>query len=40
MTSADLGFGIHTLILMHVVYGIPITTLIFRNYYETIPRAH
>ena len=22
---------------MHVVYGIPITTLIFRNYYETVP---
>ncbi|OKL46152.1 ABC transporter permease [Boudabousia liubingyangii] len=35
--NADIGFGIHTLILMHVVYGIPITTLIFRNYYETIP---
>jgi glucose/mannose transport system permease protein len=26
------------LILVHVVYGIPITTLIFRNYYATIPR--
>ncbi len=25
------------LILAHVVYGIPITTLIFRNYYATIP---
>jgi glucose/mannose transport system permease protein len=25
------------LILVHVVYGIPITTLIFRNYYATIP---
>ena len=37
VTSVDLGFGIHTLILMHVVYGIPITTLIFRNYYESIP---
>ncbi|MBV7364238.1 carbohydrate ABC transporter permease [Actinomycetaceae bacterium TAE3-ERU4] len=35
--SANIGFGIHTLILVHVVYGIPITTLIFRNYYETIP---
>ena len=35
--NADLGFGIPTLILMHVVYGIPITTLIFRNYYETLP---
>ena len=31
VTSADLGFGIPTLILMHVVYGIPITTLIFRR---------
>lgn len=29
--------GIPTLILAHVVYGIPITTLIFRNYYESIP---
>lgn len=37
VTSAHLGFGISTLILMHVVYGIPICTLIFRNYYETIP---
>lgn len=25
------------LVLVHVVYGIPITTLIFRNYYATIP---
>ncbi len=25
------------LIFVHVVYGIPITTLIFRNYYATIP---
>lgn len=25
------------LILVHVVYGIPITTLIFRNYYSEIP---
>lgn len=37
VTSVDLGFGIHTLILIHVVYGIPITTLIFRNYDESIP---
>ncbi|WP_460757679.1 carbohydrate ABC transporter permease, partial [Myceligenerans cantabricum] len=29
--------GIPSLILLHVVYGIPITTLIFRNYYMTIP---
>jgi glucose/mannose transport system permease protein len=27
------------LILVHVVYGIPITTLIFRNYYVSVPRA-
>ncbi|MDO5729319.1 MAG: carbohydrate ABC transporter permease [Actinomycetaceae bacterium] len=29
--------GIPALILAHVVYGIPITTLIFRNYYESVP---
>ena len=35
----DLGVygGIPGLILAHVVYGIPICTLIFRNYYVTIP---
>ena len=35
----DLGIptGVPTLILLHVVYGIPITTLIFRNYYMTVP---
>lgn len=26
------------LILTHVAYGMPITTLLFRNYYESIPR--
>jgi len=26
------------LIITHVIYGIPITTLIFRNYYSTIPK--
>ncbi|MDR1806838.1 MAG: carbohydrate ABC transporter permease, partial [Propionibacteriaceae bacterium] len=30
--------GTPTLILLHVIYGIPITTLIFRNYYETVPK--
>ncbi len=37
--SVDVGFptGIPRLIFAHVVYGIPITTLIFRNYYATIP---
>jgi glucose/mannose transport system permease protein len=35
----DIGLpsGVPTLILLHVVYGIPITTLIFRNYYESVP---
>lgn len=27
------------LIVVHVIYGLPITTLIFRNYYEGIPSA-
>ncbi len=29
--------GVPSLILLHVIYGIPITTLIFRNYYMTVP---
>lgn len=29
--------SIRGLIFVHVVYGIPITTLIFRNYYATVP---
>ncbi len=29
--------GVPTLILLHVIFGIPITTLIFRNYYMTVP---
>lgn len=33
----NLPSGIPTLILVHVVYGIPICTLIFRNYYESVP---
>lgn len=35
----EMGFspGIERLILAHVVYGIPMTTLIFRNYFATIP---
>jgi glucose/mannose transport system permease protein len=35
----DLHFPeqIPRLILAHVIYGIPITTLIFRNYYSTVP---
>ncbi len=36
---ADVHFpsGIPRLVFAHVVYGIPITALIFRNYYATIP---
>ncbi|MEO3752429.1 carbohydrate ABC transporter permease [Streptomyces sp. B6B3] len=33
----QLSSGIPTLILLHVIFGIPITTLIFRNYYQTVP---
>lgn len=33
----NLSSGVPTLILLHVVFGIPITTLIFRNYYQTVP---
>ncbi|MDO5700939.1 MAG: carbohydrate ABC transporter permease [Bowdeniella nasicola] len=36
--SIGLPQGIPTLILAHVVYGIPVTTLIFRNYYESVPQ--
>jgi len=32
-----LGGTLWGLILVHVVYGIPITTLIFRNYYAEVP---
>ena len=35
--AMNLPTGIPTLIIIHVVYGIPITTLIFRNYYESVP---
>ncbi len=31
--------GIPGLVLAHVVYGIPITTLIFRNFYAQIPQS-
>ncbi|GII20486.1 carbohydrate ABC transporter permease [Planosporangium mesophilum] len=34
--SAGLPPGIPTLIVVHCIYGIPICTLIFRNYYATI----
>jgi glucose/mannose transport system permease protein len=39
LTLAAIGLGgsLLGLILVHVIYGIPITTLIFRNYYAEVP---
>lgn len=37
MLGAGIPSGVPSLILLHTVYGIPITTLIFRNYYQSIP---
>lgn len=39
LSAVNLYGTIPGLVLVHVVYGIPITTLIFRNYYVAIPRA-
>jgi glucose/mannose transport system permease protein len=38
MKDANLYGGLPGLVLTHVIYGIPITTLTFRNYYATIPK--
>jgi glucose/mannose transport system permease protein len=38
LRSVGMYGGIPGLVLVHVVYGLPITTLIFRNYYAEIPR--
>ncbi len=37
LSGMGLYGSINGLILVHVVYGIPITTLIFRNYYASVP---
>lgn len=37
MRSINLYGGLPGLILIHIVYGLPITTLIFRNFYVEIP---
>lgn len=37
LRSIDLYNTISGLILVHVVYGLPITTLMFRNFYANIP---
>jgi glucose/mannose transport system permease protein len=36
MTSAGLRGGLDGLILVHIIYGLPITTLIFRSYFTGI----
>lgn len=37
MENIGLAGGTWGLVLTHIIYGIPITTLIFRNYFATIP---
>jgi glucose/mannose transport system permease protein len=37
LQSVGLYGNLYGLILVHVVYGLPITTLIFRNYYAGVP---
>ncbi len=37
MQGISLYGGLPGLILTHIIYGIPITTLIFRNYFATVP---
>ncbi|WP_109510396.1 carbohydrate ABC transporter permease [Nocardioides speluncae] len=38
MGDLQIDKGVPSLIVLHVVYGIPITTLIFRNYYSSVPQ--
>ncbi|NDJ78064.1 MAG: carbohydrate ABC transporter permease [Chloroflexi bacterium] len=37
LNDVNLGGTLYGLIMAHVVYGLPITTLIFRNYYAEVP---
>jgi len=37
MSNLGVPNGVPSLIVLHVVYGLPITTLIFRNYYAGVP---
>ena len=39
MSKIGLAGGTWGLVLVHVVYGIPITTLIFANFFRTIPET-
>ncbi len=36
-TSLGMPSNILTLVIVHIIYGLPICTLIFRNYYASIP---
>lgn len=36
-TSAGMPSNVLTLLVVHVIYGLPICTLIFRNYYASVP---
>ncbi|MBL7163101.1 MAG: carbohydrate ABC transporter permease [Anaerolineales bacterium] len=38
MRRINMYGGLPGLILAHIIYGLPITTLTFRNYYASIPR--
>ncbi len=38
MRTINMYGGLPGLIMAHIIYGIPITTLTFRNYYATIPK--
>jgi glucose/mannose transport system permease protein len=38
MKRINLYGGLPGLVLTHIVYGIPLTTLIFRNYYASLPK--
>jgi len=38
MRRINMYGGLPGLVLAHVIYGIPITTLTFRNYYATVPK--
>jgi glucose/mannose transport system permease protein len=37
VTNLGVNKSIYVLVMAHVIYGIPICTLIFRNYYASIP---
>ena len=38
LSAIGLGGSLLGLVVVHIIYGIPITTLIFRNYYAEVPK--